>query len=188
MRGKKKICLLLICAALVLSAGCLFGKKMPVITYNGSTEVELGKTTVNELLEAGFTDRYSYSSKSRIDSWSWENFYAMIGDVSYGTLYAGNKSSNEIDFEKGKVFRVVIDYNDPDYVTGEILINGVNYAGYTRDQVKEAMGGAEQDLETDEYLVFLDDDCKYSFHFEDGSETVSSISIDDGTDWKLVIE
>ena len=81
----------------------------------------------------------------------------------------------------------MIDYQNPDYATGEILINGVNYEGYTRDQIKEAMNGAEMTLDSETYLDFEDGKFEYTFHFEDGSETVCSISIDDGTDWELVI-
>ncbi|MCI9143759.1 MAG: hypothetical protein HFH87_14295 [Lachnospiraceae bacterium] len=187
MQISKKCCLGFLLAGMLLLTGCSFGKKV-VLTYDGTFELELGKTKVAELLEAGFTDRYSYDKKSQIDSSSWQNFYAMKEDVTYGTMYAGNKSSQKVKFEQGKVFRVVIDYRDPDYVTGEILINGVNYAGYTREQIKEAMNGAEMTLDSETYLCFEDGKFEYTFQFDEGSETVSSISIDDGTDWKLVIK
>lgn len=187
MQISKKCCLGLLLAGMLLLTGCSFGKKI-VLTYDGTFELELGKTKVAELLEAGFTDRYSYDKKSQIDSSSWQNFYAMKEDVTYGTMYAGNKSSQKVKFEQGKVFRVVIDYRDPDYVTGEILINGVNYAGYTREQIKEAMSGAEMTLDSETYLCFEEGKFEYTFQFDEGSETVSSISIDDGTDWKLVIK
>ena len=187
MQISKKVCLGLLLAGMLLLTGCSFGKKV-VLTYDGTFELELGKTKVAELLEAGFTDRYSYDKKAQIDSSSWQNFYAMKEDVTYGTMYAGNKSSQKVKFEQGKVFRVVIDYRDPDYVTGEILINGVNYAGYTREQIKEAMNGAEMTLDSETYLCFEDGKFEYTFQFDEGSETVSSISIDDGTDWKLVIK
>ena len=107
--------------------------------------------------------------------------------MTYGTMYAANRSSKKVDFEEGEVFRVVIDYRDPDYDTGEILVNGVNYNGYTRDQIKEAMSGAKMTLDVDTYLDFEDGKFEYTFQFDDDSETVSSISIDDGTDWELVI-
>lgn len=186
MHIRKKLYVSILLTGLFLLTGCSFGKKT-VLTYDGTFELELGKTKVGAAMEAGFTDQYSYSAKSRIDSNSWENFYAMKGDVTYGTMYAANKSSKEIDFEEGKVFRVVIDYGDPDYDTGEILINGVNYEGYTRDQIKEAMSGAKMTLDHETYLDFEDGKFEYTFQFDEGSETVSSISIDDGTDWELVI-
>lgn len=68
------------------------------------------------------------------------------------------------------MFRVVIDYDDPDYATGEILINGVNYEGYTRDQIKEAMSGAKMTLDSDTYLSFEDGKFEYTFRFEEGSK------------------
>ena len=49
------------------------------------------------------------------------------------------------------------------------------------------MNGAEMTLDSETYLDFEDGKFEYTFHFEDGSETVCSISIDDGTDWELVI-
>ena len=155
MQISKKVCLGLLLAGMLLLTGCSFGKKV-VLTYDGTFELELGKT--------------------------------KVADVTCGTMYAGNKSSQKVKFEQGKVFRVVIDYRDPDYVTGEILINGVNYAGYTREQIKEAMNGAEMTLDSETYLCFEDGNFAYTLQFDEGSETVSSISIDDGTDWKLVIK
>ena len=186
MRITKKLFFVFLLAGMFFLTGCSLGKKV-VLTYDGTFELELGKTKVGAAMEAGFTDQYSYSAKSQIDSSSWENFYAMKGDVTYGTMYAANKSSKKVDFEEGKVFRVVIDYRNPDYVTGEVLINGVNYDGYTRDQIKEAMSGANMTLDSDTYLSFKDGKFEYTFQFDEDSEAVSSISIDDGTDWKLVI-
>lgn len=177
----------LLLAGMLFLTSCSLGKKT-VLTYDGTFELELGKTRVAEVMEAGFTDRYTYSKKSQIGSNSWENFYAMKGEVSYGTMYAGNSGSAKVDFEKGKIFRVVIDYQDPDYVCGEILINGVNYYGYDRDQIKEAMSGTEMTLDHENYLCFKDGKFEYTFRFKEGSEIVGSISIDDGTDWKLVIQ
>lgn len=186
MRIKEKISVGFLLTGMLFLTSCSIGKKT-VLTYDGTLELELGKTKIATVVEAGFTDKYSYDGKSQIDSSSWENFYAMKGDVTYGTMYAANRSSRKVDFEQGEVFRVVIDYDDPDYVTGEILINGVNYEGYTRDQIKEAMTGAKMTLDSDTYLSFEDGKFEYTFRFEEGSETVSGISIDDGTDWELVI-
>lgn len=187
MRIKEKISVGFLLTGVIFLTSCSIGKKT-VLTYDGTLELELGKTKIATVVEAGFTDKYSYDGKSQIDSSSWENFYAMKGDVTYGTMYAANRSSRKVDFEQGEVFRVVIDYDDPDYVTGEILINGVNYEGYTRDQIKEAMTGAKMTLDSDTYLSFEDGKFDYTFRFEEGSETVSGISIDDGTDWELVIK
>ena len=186
MRIKEKISVGFLLTGMLFLTSCSIGKKT-TLTYDGTLELELGKTKIATVVEAGFTDKYSYDGKSQIDSSSWENFYAMKGDVTYGTMYAANRSSRKVDFEQGEVFRVVIDYDDPDYVTGEILINGVNYEGYTRDQIKEAMTGAKMTLDSDTYLSFEDGKFDYTFRFEEGSETVSGISIDDGTDWELVI-
>ena len=187
MHLRKNVCLSFLAAAMLLLSGCSLGKKT-VLTYDGTFELELGKTKVGAAMEAGFTDELSHSGKSKIGSSSWENFYAMKDGATYGTMYAANKGSKEIDFEEGKVFRVVIDYRDPDYDTGEILINGVNYEGYTREQIKEAMSGAKMTLDVDTYLDFEDGKFEYTFQFDEDSEAVSSISIDDGTDWELVIK
>ena len=187
MRIKEKLSVGFLLTGMLFLTSCSIGKKT-VLTYDGTLELELGKTKIATVVEAGFTDKYSYDGKSQIDSSSWENFYAMKGDVTYGTMYAANRSSRKVDFEQGEVFRVVIEYDDPDYVTGEILINGVNYEGYTRDQIKEAMTGAKMTLDSDTYLSFEDGKFDYTFRFEEGSETVSGISIDDGTDWELVIK
>ena len=189
MHIRKKSCLGLVLTGMLLLTGCSIGiGKKAILTYDGSLELELGKTKIAEVVEAGFTDKYSHDGKAQIDGSSWENFYAMKGDVTYGTMYAANKGSQKVAFEDGKVFRVVIDYQDPDYATGEILINGVNYEGYTRDQIKEAMSGAKMTLDSETYLDFEDGRFEYTFQFDEGSEAVSSISIDDGTDWELVIK
>ena len=186
MRIKEKLSVGILLTGMLFLTSCSIGKKT-ILTYDGTLELELGKTKIAQVAEAGFTDKYSYDAKAQIDSSSRENFYAMKGDVTYGTMYAANRSSRNVSFEEGEVFRVVIDYDDPDYATGEILINGVNYEGYTRDQIKEAMSGAKMTLDSDTYLSFEDGKFEYTFRFEEGSETVSGISIDDGTDWELVI-
>ena len=185
MRFRSKFCLGFLLTG-ILFTGCSGGKKV-VLTYDKTCELELGKTRIADITASGFTDQHSYSGKAQIDSSSWENFYAMKDDMTYGTMYAANRSSKKVDFEEGEVFRVVIDYRDPDYDTGEILVNGVNYNGYTRDQIKEAMSGAKMTLDHETYLNFEDGKFEYTFQFDDDSETVSSISIDDGTDWELVI-
>lgn len=185
MRIRSKLCLGFLLAGIVLTS-CSGGKKV-VLTYDGTCELELGKTRMADIMEAGFTNQYTHVEKAQIDSRSWEDFYAMKDDMTYGTMYAANRSSKKVDFEEGEVFRVVIDYRDPDYDTGEILINGVNYNGYTRDQIKEAMSGAKMTLDHETYLDFEDGKFEYTFQFDEDSETVSSISIDDGTDWELVI-
>ena len=130
---------------------------------------------------------YSNINDKQIGSMSWENLYAMKGNVTYGTMYAGNKSSSEKGFRDGVIFRVIIEYDDPDYETGEILINGVNFEGYTREQVREAMSDFEITLDYGEYLVFESGKYEYSFAFSDGSETVTRISINDGTEAELTI-
>lgn len=64
----------------------------------------------------------------------------MKGDESYGDMLAGNKKSSRIEFDKGVIFEIVLTYDDPDYSMGEVLVNGVNFEGYTREKIKEAMG------------------------------------------------
>ena len=186
MHIRAKACLGFLLAGALLFTGCAGGKKV-VLTYDRTCEVELGKTKLADIMASGFTDQHSYSGKAQIESSSWENFYAMKDEVTYGTMYAANKSSKKVDFQEGEVFRVVIDYQDPDYDTGEILINGVNYDGYTRDQIKEAMSKAKMTLDSETYLNFEDGKFEYTFKFDEDSEAVSTISIDDGTDWELVI-
>ena len=91
---------------------CSIGGKQPVLTCD-DYEVKLGKATVAELKE---------------------------GDESYGDMLAGNKKSSRIEFDKGVIFEIVLTYDDPDYSMGEVLVNGVNFEGYTREKIKEAMG------------------------------------------------
>mgnify|MGYP001027645561 CR=1 FL=1 len=183
---KKKFLLAGILLILVWTlCGC--GGKAPSLTYDGSFELRLGKTKAGEVLDAGFTNLYSNINDKQIGSMSWENLYAMKGNVTYGTMYAGNKSSSEKGFRDGVIFRVIIEYDDPDYETGEILINGVNFEGYTREQVREAMSDFEITLDYGEYLVFESGKYEYSFAFSDGSETVTRISINDGTEAELTI-
>lgn len=184
---KKKKFLLAGVLLLLLLGLCGCGSKAPVITYDGSLELKLGKTKAGEVLDAGFTNLYPNINDRQIGSMSWENLYAMKENVTYGTMYAGNKSSYEKAFRDGVIFRVIIEYDDPDYETGEILINGVNFNGYTRDQVKEAMSEYEMTLDYGEYLDFESGKYKYTFSFSDGSEIVTRISINDGTEAELTI-
>lgn len=185
MRMKKWLLAGVLCLFIWGLCGC--GSKAPVITYDGSFELRLGKTTAGEVLDAGFTNLYPHINDRKIDSMSWQNLYAMKGETSYGTMYAGNKTSREKDFREGVIFRVIIEYDEPDYSVGEILVNGVNFYGYTREQVKDAMKDYEQTLDTERYMDFESGKYKYTFSFSDGSDVVSRISINNGTETELVI-
>ena len=166
---------------------CSIGGKQPVLTCD-DYEVKLGKATVAELKEAGFTNRYSHIDEEMIDSMSWETFYAMKGDEAYGDMLAGNKKSSRIEFDKGVIFEIVLTYDDPDYSMGEVLVNGVNFEGYTREKIKEAMGDAKITLDSDTYLVFESGGGEYTFNFDEGSETVKRIRVNDGTEKEYSID
>ena len=72
------------------------------------------------------------------------------------------------------ISRSTASYDDPDYPVGEVLVNGVDFQGYTREEVKEAMGNAKVTLDSDTYLAFEADGCNYTFTFQDGSETLTA--------------
>lgn len=182
MQKKKRVTLLsMLCAASILLTACSIGGKKAVVTYDGY-ELNLGKTTVADMKEAGFTNRYSNIEEKTIDSMTWENFYAMKDDLSYGTMLACNKGSSQIEFDKGKIFEITLTYDDPESPVGEVLINGVNYEGCTREEIKQAMGDAKVTLDYGEYLSFETGGCEYTFSFEEDSETVTSIRVNDGTE------
>lgn len=187
MKKKRRGILLgLLCVLSILLTACTINDGRAVVTCDGY-EMKLGKTTVAELKEAGFENRYSRIEKEKIDSMTWENFYAMKGDVSHGIMFAGNKGSSQIDFDKGVIFEFSISYDDPDYPAGEVLVNGINFEGYTREEIKEAIGREKMTRDSDTYLSFEIDGCKYTFSFDDGSETLTDIRINDGTETEYVI-
>lgn len=165
----------------VLLTACSLGGSNVSITCDGF-ELNLGKTTVAELKEAGFTNLYSHIDSKKIDSMSWENFYAIKGDLSYGTMLAANKKSTQIEFDKGVIFEISIAYDDPEAPVGAILVNGTDFNGCTREEIKAAMGDTEITLDTDEYLSYESGRCEYTFSFKDGSETVTGLRINDGTE------
>lgn len=186
-KKKRSILFSILCAAFLLLTACSAGGKGAVITCD-DYEIKLSKTTVADLKEAGFTNLYSLVEESTLDSKTYDCFYAMKEDLSYGTMYVGNKRASQIEFDKGVIFEITFSYDDPESPLGEVLVNGVNFEGYTREQVKEAMGDAEITLDYEEYLCFETGGCEYTFDFEDGSETLTSLRISDGTDTELVIQ
>lgn len=185
-KKKGSILFSFLCIALILLTACSIGGKDVVVTCDGY-EVKLGKTTVADLKETGFTNKYADIEETTLDSMTWDSFYAMKDDVSYGTMDAGNKKSSRIEFDKAVIFEISLSYNDPEISVGEVLVNGVNFEGYTREQVKEAMGDATITLDDEQYdyLVFEIGKCKYTFIFEDGSETLTGFRINDGTEVEL---
>ena len=186
-KKKRSVLFSILCAAFLLLTACSAGGKGAVITCD-DYEIKLSKTTVGDLKEAGFTNRYSSIEESTLDSRTYDTFYPMKDDVSYGMMYVGNKRASQIEFDKGVIFEISFSYDDPESPLGEVLVNGVNFEGYTREQVKEAMGDAEITLDYDEYLCFETGGCEYTFTFEDGSETVTDLRIDDGTETEFVIQ
>ena len=187
-KKKRSIIMSFLCVAFILLTGCSAGGKNPVVTCD-DYEIKLGKTTVADLKEAGFTNLYADIEETTLDSMTYDNFYAMKNDVSYGTMYAGNKRASRIEFDKGVIFELSFSYDDPELPLGEVLVNGVNFEGCTREQVKEAMGDAEITLDDEQYdyLIFEIGKYEYSFAFEDGSETLTGLRINDGTEVELSI-
>lgn len=156
----------------------------PVLGLDGQMEVTIGKTTIGEITEAGFSNRYLTKNKM-IPKQSWETLYAVKDDLNYGAFSGGNKKSKEIVFEEGVIFKVTMDYDDSDHPSGLVLVDGVDYNGYTRDQIKETLKDKTPTLDSDNYLVYKNGKFDYTFRFADGSEIITGISIDDGTETKI---
>ncbi len=183
---KKRFLVCILCMTFIFLTACSLQGKAPEIVMDGQ-QVQLGKTTVGELRDAGFTNRMSYIDSKMIGSMSWENFYAEKDGYSYGTMYAANKKSKEVAFDKGVIIKIFVKYDDPEQETGEVLINGTNFEGYTRDQVKEAMKDLEMTLDYGDYVTFEAGKYTYSFNFADGSETVTQIVLDEGTETEFIV-
>ncbi len=187
-KNKGSILFVFLCAALIWLTACSVGGKNVVVTCDGY-EIKLGKTTVADLKAAGFTNKYAGIEEETLDSMTWDSFYAMKDDVSYGTMNVGNKKSSRVEFDKAVIFEISLSYNDPEISMGEVLVNGVNFEGYTREQVKEAMGDATITLDDEQYdyLDFEVGKYEFTFVFEDGSETLTGFWINDGTEIELDI-
>lgn len=173
MRKKKSILLCMLCAVSVLLTACSAGGKDGVVTCDGY-DLKLGKTTVAELENAGFSNDYSslFEETNKIESMSSDTYYAKKDDLFYGLMFAVNKTASPIEFEKCVIREVTLYYDDPDYPLGEVLVNGVDFEGYTREEIKEAMGDREITMDTDTTLGFVSGDYNYIFTFADDSETL----------------
>lgn len=173
MRKKKSILLCMLCAVSVLLTACSAGGKDGVVTCDGY-DLKLGKTTVAELENAGFSNDYSslFEETNKIESMSSDTYYAKKDDLFYGLMFAVNKTASPIEIEKCVIREVTLYYDNPDYPLGEVLVNGVDFEGYTREEIKEAMGDREITMDTDTYLGFVSGDYNYVFTFADDSETL----------------
>ena len=184
MKTRKLGVVIVLCVFFVMVSACSLGKT-PVLTYDGSFQLKVGRTTVGDALKAGFTGNDSLPNS--VVGGKVESLYAYKDGIYYGAMRVANKTASPIKFENGVVYEVVIVYNDPSITVGEILINGVNYENYTREQVKEAMGTDNRPQEGEGGLVYEIGKYKYTFRFDDDSETVTSILINDGTKVKVVL-
>ncbi|MDE7266954.1 MAG: hypothetical protein K2N89_05765 [Lachnospiraceae bacterium] len=174
LKKKGSILLSILCVILILLTACSAEEKGTVVTCDGY-DITLGKTTVAELKKAGFTNDYSHVDGQKIESMASNVFYAMKDDVSYGFMYAVNKSASPIEFEKCVLREVTLSYDSSEYPIGEVLVNGVNFEGYTKEEIKEAMGDATITSDDDTYLVFESGDSYYYFFFDNGSETLTKL-------------
>ena len=59
---------------------------------------------------------------------------------------------------------------------------------FGREKIKEAMGDAKITLDSDTYLVFESGGGEYTFNFDEGSETVKRIRVNDGTEKEYSID
>lgn len=174
LKKKGSILLSILCVILILLTACSAGGKNAVVTCDGF-DITLGKTTVAELKKAGFTNDYSFVDGQKIESMASNIFYAMKDDVSYGFMYAVNRNASPIEFEKCVLREVTLSYGDSEFPIGEVLVNGVNFEGCTKEEIKETMGDATIILDDDTYLVFESGDSYYYFSFDDGSETLTKL-------------
>lgn len=175
MQKKKRIGLLtVLCVVFVLLTACSSGEKSPVVTCDGY-DVIIGKTTIADLKAAGFTNYYSDSET--VDGMSSDTFHPMKDTLSYGMMYVRNDKSSPIAYDNCIVREIVISYEDSDVSLGEVLINGVNFEGFTKEEVKDAMKDLEISLDSDEFLVYRVGEYDYTFRFLDGSETITGFDV-----------
>ncbi|RCX19661.1 hypothetical protein DFP94_104113 [Fontibacillus phaseoli] len=180
---KKKWCIPSIMLLILALTGC--GKlateatEVPVITFDG-TEITLGKSKLSELNGAGFTQvdsEYGFKGDSLEGmTFSPDLYYFTKGEEQqYAGLALLNEAREQKPIEECSIYRVSYDMNLPNtsIVYPDILINNVNYRGYSLDQVKETMEGKKIRSEDKRFIMYDDGEYKYTFDFGDDGTVVS---------------
>ncbi|MFB8376244.1 hypothetical protein [Paenibacillus taichungensis] len=153
----------------------------PVITFDG-TEVILGETKLKTLIDGGFTRVINSTTDHLVGSslpgmaFNHHLLYVTKGEEpKYAGLSLLNEDKNEQPLEDCVIYSI----NYWMYLRGtsivypDILINQVNYRGYTMDQVKVAMEGKEIVSDDSGFLMLIDGDYRYTFKFDDSGEVVT---------------
>ncbi|MBA9084326.1 hypothetical protein FHR92_000780 [Fontibacillus solani] len=133
---------MIVALVLVVVAGC-GGSAAPPTAAFGDTVITVGSSTPGELLDAGFTPK-EYSIKLDEKTMSSKTFDSKgiemkKGGKGYARISMMNDSNSNKAYKDCKIYSV---YYNPQFQTlvyEDVLINGINFRGYTRDQVKDAM-------------------------------------------------
>lgn len=146
----------------------------PVITYDGSTEISIGKSTLQDLFDGGFT-----STTNKLASKKWDKYGLVKNDNLFGNAYIKNTSGNSKAKSECKIFGIWVTFAEDGKSRGQVLINGTDFKGKTIEQTKEAMSGFKLRSETDTSLDYSKGSYFYTFKFKDN--TVNTVEIKDDT-------
>lgn len=196
----------LVCVALVLVfmlSGCSnnnFGKtgegSSPEVDYDG-TKVVLGETKLSSLYDDGFENSTIFSSgyKTTMQSKTIANdsLYLSKNNKEYGLISLlcneGDDGVSMYPIEDCIIHRITLylndyikdpeDSGDIDIKYGNVLIDGVNYKGYTSEQIKKSMKGKNLVEESEEILSYQDGDYHTTFYIgEDGKVETIELRMD----------
>ncbi|MND91667.1 hypothetical protein D3C76_164600 [compost metagenome] len=133
---------MIVVLTLVVAAGCS-GSSAPPTAAFGDTVITIGSSTPNELLDAGFVPKKSSIKldEKTMFSKSFDNEGILMKKDSkdYASISMMNDSNSDKAYKDCKIYSI---YYNPQFQTlvyEDVLINGINFRGYTREQVKDAM-------------------------------------------------
>lgn len=151
-----------------------FRGELPVITYAGSTKIEIGKTKLQTLFDAGFS-----SSTASLPPKKWDEYGVVKDGVRFGNVHIKNSSSGSKPKADCQIFGAWVKFDDSGK-RGEVLVNGTNFQGHTLEQVKQQTADYKVNSETKTTLRLQRGVYNYTFKFNKQG-IVESITIRDDT-------
>lgn len=184
----KKKYLIYVCIIIMIPIFLLFYEKNegtpPILTIEG-TELTLGISSPNDLygqdFEFSLPNQYTFYNMMPANSWSYESLPVVKNDEMYAWFYVYNPTREEVYCTGATLYKIDFEmYSGEDSIWTEntILVNGINFYGMNKDEVKAAMQEYKDPKETS-YGDLAYNDGKYSYYiYFDDNGLVKEVSVE----------
>jgi hypothetical protein len=155
-------------------------KERPIVEFNG-TQVEVGKSTVKDILSKGYTIK-GIAGGELLKSVPGKKYTSLIGTfekegISYGNISVANNSSVEQNLEDCTITQIIFLYTDSNSYFKDATINNINAKEMTQEQLK-AKVTEHFNRESDNNLYYRSGHFDWNYEFKNGVLYSQKVEVD----------